>query len=361
MLRTPRALRRLPIKRLLFLVSIVFHIFEVARILGCQLSPTNDVVTHRLERVYVAGLVWNNGPTLRSHWNDAVIALADALGPENVFITIYESGSWDDSKEALMELDTALAAHNIRRNITLSETTHLDEISVMEKGPGWVDTPRGRRELRRIPYLSRLRNWVLLPLQELARQGEQFDKILFLNDVVFNTDDIFRLLNTNDGDFAAACSLDFNHPPQLYDTFALRDAEGHEPLMQTWPYFQARESREALLRNRPVPVTSCWNGIDNPLRVDKRTYVNPQVRVGYNGEAYDVVRPQGLLLSSWQVFKALWENRVRRWTTSPWLKEWEVSRRVARWTSVSKENKETGQICLTKEMQVLTKNGWAHV
>lgn len=105
----------------------------------------------------------------------------------------------------------------------------------------------------------------------------------------------------------------------------------------------------------------CLIHTDNPLRVDKRTYVNPQVRVGYNGEAYDVVRPQGLLLSSWQVFKALWENRVRRWTTSPWLKEWEVSRRVARWTSVSKENKETGQICLTKEMQVLTEYGWAHV
>jgi hypothetical protein len=31
--------------------------------------------------------------------------------------------------------------------------------------------------------------------------------------------------------------------------------------MQTWPYFRARESREAMLKNHPVPVTSCWNGI----------------------------------------------------------------------------------------------------
>jgi hypothetical protein len=150
------------------------------------LSPTDEFVTQRSERVYIASIHWNNEQTLRSHWNDAVIALANALGRENVFITIYESGSWDDSKGALRELDMALAAHNIRRNITLSETTHLDEISVMEKGSGWIDTPRGRRELRRIPYLSRLRNWALRPLQELARQGEQFDKVLFLNDVVFN-------------------------------------------------------------------------------------------------------------------------------------------------------------------------------
>lgn len=186
MICTPRTLRRRPTKQLLLLVSIIFHIFEVAQILCCHLSPTDEFVTQRSERVYIASIHWNNEQILRSHWNDAVIALANALGRENVFITIYESGSWDDSKGALRELDMALAAHNIRRNITLSETTHLDEISVMEKGSGWIDTPRGRRELRRIPYLSRLRNWALRPLQELARQGEQFDKVLFLNDVVFN-------------------------------------------------------------------------------------------------------------------------------------------------------------------------------
>ncbi|KAI1684346.1 Polysaccharide export protein [Pyrenophora tritici-repentis] len=221
-------------------------------------------------------MYWNGEQALRSYWNDAVIALANALGRENVFVTVYENGSWDDSKGALRELDMALAAHQIRRNITLSETTHLDEISVVNRGSGWVDTPRGRRELRRIPYLSRLRNWTLESLQELARQGERFDKVLFLNDVMFEVEDVFRLLHTNNGDFAAACSLDFSSPPQLYDTFALRDAEGHEPLMQTWPYFRARESRRAMLRNHPVPVTSCWNGIDNPLRAEKRTYVNPQ-------------------------------------------------------------------------------------
>jgi hypothetical protein len=105
----------------------------------------------------------------------------------------------------------------------------------------------------------------------------------------------------------------------------------------------------------------CLIHIDNPLRVEKRTYVNPQVRVGYSGEAYDAVHLQGLLLSTWQIFKALWENRIRRWITSPCLKEWKVSRIVQRWKSMSKENEEAGEICLINEMQVLVEHGWAHV
>jgi hypothetical protein len=34
-------------------------------------------------------------------------------------------------------------------------------------------------------------------------------------------------------------------------------------LMQTWPYFRARESRRKMLENLPTPVTSCWNGMGN--------------------------------------------------------------------------------------------------
>lgn len=184
-MRFLRTVRRRSTKQVLVLAFVLYSIFEIAQVLRCQSGPTTETVARRPERVYIASLHWNNEPVLRSHWNDAVVALAVALGRENVFITVYESGSWDDSKGALRELDMALEKHEIRRNITLSKVTHLDEMSVTHKGPGWVDTPRGRAELRRIPYLSRLRNWTLEPLQELVRQGEKFDKVLFLNDVVF--------------------------------------------------------------------------------------------------------------------------------------------------------------------------------
>lgn len=71
------------------------------------------------------------------------------------------------------------------RNITLSDRTHRDEVSAVPVGEGWVDTPRGRKELRRIPYLAALRNRTLRDLVELYEQGIEFDKVLFLNDVVF--------------------------------------------------------------------------------------------------------------------------------------------------------------------------------
>jgi hypothetical protein len=126
-------------------------------------------------------------------------------------------------------------------------------------------------------------------------------------------------------------------------------------------------TKEAL-RFRGIPYTlaashlegseCCLIHVDNTLRA-KRTYLNPQVRVGYNGMAYDDVHPQQILLSSWGIYRALWENRLRRWTTSPWLKEWKIRKKVAEWRRSSKDT-EPGEICLINEMQVLVENGWAH-
>jgi hypothetical protein len=72
---------------------------------------------------------------------------------------------------------------------------------------------------------------------------------------------VVNLLRTRDGDYAAACSLDYAKPPRFYDTFALRDAEGRPAISQTFPYFGSSQSRNALLNGLPVPVQSCWNGM----------------------------------------------------------------------------------------------------
>ena len=108
------------------------------------------------------------------------------LGPENVFVSIYESGSYDDTKDALRELNDALAELDVRRTIAFSDVSHADEITKQPTDHGWIKTPAGQTELRRIPFLSKLRNEVLKPLEKLAEQGEHFDTILFLNDVVFS-------------------------------------------------------------------------------------------------------------------------------------------------------------------------------
>jgi hypothetical protein len=144
----------------------------------------------------------------------------------------------------------------------LPNISHTDDIAPQPTEPGWIKTPSGETELRRIPFLSTIRNRVFEPLEFLAAQGEQCDTILFLNDLVFTSDDVLNVLDTNGGGYAAACSLDFSKPPAFYDALALRDSSEHEAVMSTWPYFRSRVSLSAMERGLPVPVTSCWNGMD---------------------------------------------------------------------------------------------------
>ena len=137
----------------------------------------------RGQKVFIASIHWNNEPILRSNWSAAVLELVDYFGPENVYISIFESGSWDNSKEVLRVLESDLERKGVQRTVKLSETTHADELK-QPPTDGWIQTPRGKKELRRIPYLSKLRNLALEPLNNLGDRMK-FDKVLFLNDVVF--------------------------------------------------------------------------------------------------------------------------------------------------------------------------------
>lgn len=353
------------------------------------------------EKIFIASIHWNNEAVLRSHWNQAVVELAKELGRENVYVSVQESGSWDDSKGALRALDAQLEEAGISRRIVLDNTTHLDEINKPPAETGWIRTPRGKMELRRIPYLAKLRNLAMEPLYDLEKAGLRFDRILFLNDVVFNTWDVRNLLSTRGGEYAAACSLDFKVGNSFYDTFALRDIEGHDQLMQRWPFFRAKASRQAVKASLPVPVTSCWNGIvamdaapfydskplsfrgipdslalshlegsecclihaDNPLSRTKGVWLNPNVRVGYSGPAYEAVHSLSTSpwISTFSVVLGSWSNRVLRWVTTPYFKEEAVEGRVNMWRKKAKGNVEGGGFCLINEMQVLIWNGWAHV
>lgn len=213
------------------------------------------------KRIYIAAQHYNSAPLLRSRWNAALCELVQVLGVENVFVSIYESGSYDETQDALRELDVTLEALKIRRQINFSDISHADEIARHPTDHGWIKTPDGQKRLRRITFLSSVRNNVFTPLERLTAEGEHFDTILFLNDVVFSSEDVLRVLDTNGGNYAAACALDFSKPPYFYDTFALRDSSGHEAVMQKWPYFRSHVSRYTAERFLPVPVTSCWNGL----------------------------------------------------------------------------------------------------
>ncbi|ODM20015.1 hypothetical protein SI65_05001 [Aspergillus cristatus] len=263
----PRRTRRFRLPRLLHALISLFLVWSAIE--TYSLSNHFDRIDRAAEyqdhamplsaRIFIASIHWNDEEVLRSHWNNAVLDLVRALGPDRVFLSIYESGSYDNTKGAIRELDADLEDLGVPRKVVLSDVTHEDDIQVpdMEKGEGWIDTDEGERELRRIPYLARLRNQSLQPLEELARDGVVFDSVLFLNDVVFTPGDVLELLDTNGGDYAAACSLDFSSPPSYYDTFALRDSHGNGHVTHSWPYFRSSTSRRAMKVLAPVPVSSC--------------------------------------------------------------------------------------------------------
>jgi hypothetical protein len=263
------SLRHLPRSsafRILLALLLLWDTLRCVSLYTRQIAALNAPPPPRnTKRIYIAAQHWNDARLLRQHWNAALVALLQELGVENVFLSIYESGSYDDSKDALRELDAQLEGLSVKREIVLDDISHADEIARQPSEQGWIKTPDGETRMRRIPFLASVRNHVFAPLDRLTKEGENFDTILFLNDVVFTPRDVLRLLDTNGGKYAAACSLDFSKPPEFYDTFALRDSSGYEGIMQTWPYFRSYVSRYAAERFLPVPVASCWNGMGRHL------------------------------------------------------------------------------------------------
>jgi Cryptococcal mannosyltransferase 1 len=179
-----RALRSAWLLKLSIVAFIFCNLLEVI-CLRWSYSLQGPIPSPKQQKIFIASTHWNNEAIIRSHWNSAVLDLVKAIGVDHVYVSVYESGSWDNSKDALRILDTELSAIGVQRTVILDETTHADEIAKTPTQSGWIETPRGKMELRRIPYLSRLRNLSLRPLEELQESGITFDKILFLNDVVF--------------------------------------------------------------------------------------------------------------------------------------------------------------------------------
>ncbi|CAI9633307.1 unnamed protein product [Alternaria burnsii] len=396
------SLRRLPRSSAFRILVLLYVLLDSLHCLSLYRYQTATITAppppRNTKRVYIASQHWNDARLLREHWNNALVALVQELGIENVFVSIYESGSYDDSKAVLGELDTVLEDLQIRRSIQLSETSHADEIAQQPTEHGWVKAPDGRDYKRRIPFLASIRNRVLQPLERLTAEGEHFDIILFLNDVVFTPQDVLRLLDTNGGKYAAACSIDFKKPPQFYDTFALRDSSGHEAVVQTWPYFRSYTSRHAAERYSSIPVASCWNGMvampiepfvaspplrfrgipdslasshveasecclihaDNPLSLTQGVFLNSNVRVGYNGSSYDALHLPDAIMSPFQILLSVWWSRIIRLITTPLFKERIVRTRLGKWIAET-NSWERGDFCLVNEMQVLVETGWKHV
>jgi alpha-1,3-mannosyltransferase len=98
------------------------------------------------------------------------------LGYHNVFVSIYENGSTDQTKAVLRIFDAIARSVGLRVTIRTSQRT------------------RGAFN-HRIEYLAEVRNAAFVPLHELrSAENEYFDTIIFMNDILPCVDDVLELI-----------------------------------------------------------------------------------------------------------------------------------------------------------------------
>lgn len=219
MLPSQRFMRRLRQKRrpILALLSFVFLIDALIllhnrpRTTRVVLPPPSGTTSHSSPAlpdpgsIFIVSVHRNTGKILPA-WSAAVLALLDHLLATNhdrntIYFSALESGSQDDTKEKLTELEWHLAERGVPNTVSLGMTVweQLDEMWARPdpqgpRQPGWIWNPEDKvYDLRRITYLARERNRAMEPMWELEREkGIKFDKVLWLNDVIFDVTKPFQ-------------------------------------------------------------------------------------------------------------------------------------------------------------------------
>ena len=150
--------------------------------------------------VYIASAQWNSGDLLREHWIPNLIQVVNSLKAANIsiFVSIYENGSWDSTKSTLQQLRQTLEELDVPNYINIDDVSHEQTIAQNKSMSGWLKTTYGS-EMRRIPYLASVRNKALEPMARFGLSGVKYDKLLYINDVVFSVSLLLQGLINCDG------------------------------------------------------------------------------------------------------------------------------------------------------------------
>jgi hypothetical protein len=231
---------------------------------------------------------------------------ASNVDPSNVYISIYESGSGDNTGEQLRNFAHELQIHNIPHTIV-------------------TGGPIGRDEHHRINGYARIRNAALAPMYDAIRQhrasggsdGWLVDRVIFINDVFWCAEDVLRLLDVGDGGdedlpqpsvaevraaalaqskalqlppttkLAVGVDGTVSPPPQqrapgsrphmvcgmdyersggpggimFYDHWVQLDRAGRKVMGRQYPFFHDEFDRAAYREARRMDVVACWGGI----------------------------------------------------------------------------------------------------
>ncbi|CAO2651578.1 Nn.00g041480.m01.CDS01 [Neocucurbitaria sp. VM-36] len=210
------------------------------------------------EKIFIAAaLSEEKGHLTSGAWGRAVLQLVDLLGPENVHLSVYEDNTDAETKVSLTQF---------RRQANCNATIVFEDLDLTTLPH--ITLPTGESRLKRIAFLAEVRNRALAPIDS---NGVKFDKILYLNDVIFDPIEATQLLfatnidSTGRANYAAACAVDFIMPFKFYDRFATRDIEGYVTGLPFFPWFTSAGTgtsrREVIAGKDAVQVRSCWGGM----------------------------------------------------------------------------------------------------
>mmetsp|Transcript_52749 Transcript_52749/g.132585 ORF Transcript_52749/g.132585 Transcript_52749/m.132585 type:complete len:330 (-) Transcript_52749:759-1748(-) len=132
---------------------------------------------------YFFGLTLQNAEESLKELVLQLLDIIDFLGPGNVYLSIYENGSEDDSKDFLVNMDVLLTLFNVDHTI----------VTDIEGRPHDVDA---------VEYLAKKRNRALEPLMD-GNSGP-FDRVVILDGLVL---ELLHEASTQGADMA--CGTDF--------------------------------------------------------------------------------------------------------------------------------------------------------
>lgn len=218
-------------------------------------------INPRNETVFIAASIYDQDGTLaRGDWGNGILNLIDLLGPNNVYLSVYENDVGNEQG--------AFALGDLERRVPSNRSMVFEPHLTTDNLPH-ITLPNGKKRIKRTAYLAEVRNRALRPLDKLPET--RFDKLLFVNDVVFDPIEAAQLIFSTNVDedgiaqYRAACSVDFINAIKFYDTFATRDLEGYSMGLPFFPWFSGAgnaESRNDVLEGKDaVRVRSCWGGM----------------------------------------------------------------------------------------------------
>ncbi|KAI5820577.1 cryptococcal mannosyltransferase 1-domain-containing protein [Pyronema omphalodes] len=224
------------------LVAICMIYYYGLRVRHVEFDPTK---VDMQAKYFLAVNFWDNEAVL-PHFFNSIYDLASYLGPQNIFLSITENDSRDDTRKILLSYERELLLRNIPYRLRTDDGLRTKGRHDNPDVP-WLTVSD------RMNYMADVRNRALEPLYEST---VDWKRVIFFNDVFFDWRGIMALLAT-EGE--VVCSLDLDGGG-LYDSWVLKDQCG-EAVSLIWPYFWHPDDQKNVASLKPFEVGNCWNGI----------------------------------------------------------------------------------------------------